>query len=180
MSNFYQELPIFETQRLIMRPLVESDFEHMRKLETEESVVKYLGNGEIRTEEETRYYLNKHLNDYRKYGLGLYAVEEKESNIFIGRSGLIPWVLDKVNKPLWEIGYTLRKESWGKGYATELASHLKSWAESNLDTDFVVSLIHPENKASINVAKKIGMDFWKKIKINNYECDGYRIKFHKG
>lgn len=173
MSQLLKKLPVLETERLILRPLMETDLDNLRKLETDVDVVRFLGNGQVRTESETKSYLNKHLSDYERYGIGLYAVELKHNCKFIGRSGLIPWTLE--SELYWEIGYTLTKDYWGKGIATELASFLKMWAKENLDSEFVVSLIKPENEKSIKVARKIGMSYWKKFDVGGYSCDAYRV-----
>lgn len=50
-----------------------------------------------------------------------------------------------------ELGWSIRKEHWGKGYASEAALHLRG-----LGPERVVHLIHPANAASIAVARKLG------------------------
>ena len=83
-ATFKFNLPIFETDRLRLRPFNESDLNNLRTLETDFEVVKYLGNGQIRESEETLNYLKKHFKDYQKYGLGLYAVEDKITGAMVG------------------------------------------------------------------------------------------------
>lgn len=46
---------------------------------------------------------------------------------------------------------------WGKGYATELAVHMKRFGVENGVSDRFISIIHRENQASMNVARKNGM-----------------------
>lgn len=58
--------------------------------------------------------------------------------------------------PGFELGWTLGRESWGKGYATEGARSALAYAFNELDKDHVISLIHPENQASMRVAKRLG------------------------
>lgn len=135
----------------------------MRILDTDPDVVRYLGHGKVRTEEETKRNLNKILNDYEKHGLSVYIAEDKNTKEFLGRTGLIPWTLE--NQFHWEVGYSFKPTAWGKGYATEAAQFLVDDGFKNLKTDHLISLIHPENKGSINVAKKAGMSFWKNISI---------------
>ncbi len=172
MSEKYK-LPVFETERFRLRPFIESDFNNLRLLDTDPEIVFYLGDGKVRSEETTLKILQKHLGDYEKYGLGLYAIECKVSGDFVGRSGLIPWDIE--GKLEWEIGYTLLKKYWGKGIATELAKFLRDWAKLNMPTRYVISLIHPENSQSIKVSEKVGMEFWKKVEISDCECNAYRM-----
>jgi len=149
------------------------DLTPMRVLDSDPEVVRYLGHGKIRNEEETRSNLLKIFNDYQTYGLGLYLVEDQISSEFLGRAGLIPWSID--GELIWEIGYSFRPAAWGRGYATEVARHLADWGVTELRQQFLVSLIHPQNTSSIHVAKKIGMVFWKNQKIGSYDLATYRL-----
>jgi RimJ/RimL family protein N-acetyltransferase len=53
----------------------------------------------------------------------------------------------------------LHPSYWGRGIATEAAVMIRDWAFANLDREKLISIIEPENAASIPVAKKIGMNF---------------------
>lgn len=145
-------LPIFETKRLILRPFSADDYHSMRELDVDPLVVKFLGHGHVRDENETLSNLQKILNDYQNYGLGLYAVEDKNSGEFLGRSGLIPWIIE--NTLHWEIGYSFKRSAWNKGYATECATFLLNWGFDNLETEFLISLINAHNESSVHVAEK--------------------------
>ena len=57
---------------------------------------------------------------------------------------------------------------WGKGYATELAMHMKRFGLENKVSDKFISIIHQENEASMNVARKNGM-------TNLYETTFYEM-----
>lgn len=169
----YSPNPIFETERLILRPFTGQDYHLMRELDVDPLVVKYLGHGQVRTEKETLANLQKILKDYQKYGLGLYAVEDKKTGDFLGRSGLIPWILE--DSLIWEIGYSFKKSAWDKGYATECATFLLEWGFENLQIQFFISLISSSNKNSIHVAEKIGMTYWKDILISSNFLSAYRV-----
>jgi RimJ/RimL family protein N-acetyltransferase len=85
-------------------------------------------------------------------GYGHWAVEEKASGVFAGRVGF----LNPADWPGFEIGWTLGRNFWGKGYATEAARRALQFAFDELDRSHVISLIHPDNKASIRVAERLG------------------------
>lgn len=170
MTDFH--LPTFNTKRLTLRHFREDDFAFMRELDSDPEVVKYLGHGKIRTEEETTRNLSKIFADYEVFGIGLYIVEDSMTGEKIGRAGLIPWNIE--DELYWEVGYTFKQSAWGKGYATEAATFLVAWGQENLFEDFLVSLIHPENLDSINVASKIGMNYWKEITIKDRPVSVYR------
>ncbi|MBA2403508.1 MAG: GNAT family N-acetyltransferase [Bdellovibrionales bacterium] len=170
MSDFH--LPTFETSRLKLRHFTEDDFSFMRELDTDPSVVKYLGHGQVRSEEETKKNLNKLFADYEVFDIGLYLVEDKVSGEKLGRAGLIPWNVE--GELYWEVGYTFKPSAWGKGYATEAATYLALWGQENLNTDYLVSFIHPENLNSIHVASKVGLNYWKNMTVNGHDICVYR------
>ena len=58
--------------------------------------------------------------------------------------------------PGFELGWTLARSSWGKGYATEGAQRALEYAFTEMDRDHVISLIDPANVASVKVAERLG------------------------
>jgi RimJ/RimL family protein N-acetyltransferase len=52
-----------------------------------------------------------------------------------------------------ELGWLIRHEHWGRGYASEAAL-----AQRRVGPERVIHLIHPENAASIAVARKLGAE----------------------
>ena len=85
-------------------------------------------------------------------GYGHWAVESKETGRMIGRIGF----LNPEGWPGFEIGWTLARHAWGKGYAIEGARAALRYAFTTLDKPHVISLIHPDNTASIRVADRLG------------------------
>ena len=58
-----------------------------------------------------------------------------------------------------ELGWTLSRDAWGCGYATEAAAAIRDWALREVRPPRLISLIHPENERSMRVATKIGEHF---------------------
>jgi RimJ/RimL family protein N-acetyltransferase len=85
-------------------------------------------------------------------GYGLWAVEEKDSGRFVGRIGCV----NPEGWPGFEVGWTLKREFWGKGYATEGGRRALEYAFNELHKPHVISLINAENHASIRVAERLG------------------------
>ena len=100
-------------------------------------------------------WISRQLERHENQGLGHLAAVEKNSEQFIGVSGIIPREVD--GKAEMEISYSLKQEFWGKGYATEISTHLKKFGFENNISNHFVSIIDKENIASINVAIKNGM-----------------------
>jgi len=70
----------------------------------------------------------------------------------VGRIGF----LNPIGWPAFELGWTLGRDSWGKGYATEGAQRALAYAFTELGRDHVISLIAPANVASARVAERLG------------------------
>ena len=65
-------------------------------------------------------------------------------------------MLRETGWPGFELGWSLRRSFWGRGYATEGARTALQFAFTKLEHPHVISLIHPENAASIRVAQRLG------------------------
>jgi RimJ/RimL family protein N-acetyltransferase len=87
------------------------------------------------------------------HGFGQFAVVERESGRVVGRSGASYhrlWPQDA------EVGWGIEPDAWGRGYGTEAGAAAIAYAFDRLDVPRIVSIIHPENTASIRVAEKLG------------------------
>jgi RimJ/RimL family protein N-acetyltransferase len=143
--------PQLETDRLILRQWRNEDFEPYALMCADPDIMRYLGGKALDRIEAWRHmaFLVGH---WQLRGYGHWAVEEKETGNFIGRLGF----MNPEGWPAFEIGWTLSRQSWGKGYATEGARRALEYAFNELDQPHVISLIHPENKNSIRVAERLG------------------------
>lgn len=156
------EIPTLETERLILRPWREEDVEPFFTLMQDDDVVRFIGDRRIPTLEEVWRAVAGWIGHWFLRGYGLWAVDERESGELVGRIGLI----NPAGWPGLEVGYTLGKRWWGRGYATEGAAAARDWAFENLPADELISLIDPANSGSINVARKLGetpkgeVDLW--------------------
>lgn len=166
------DLPILRTKRLILRPLTDDDLPFLREMDTDPEVMKYIGDGSIRTEEYTVNNLQKVYARYEMFGMGLYLVENALTKEKLGRAGLFAKQED--NELIWEIGYGFKKSAWGKGYATEAAEALRDWGLENLNTDYLICFIREDNLDSIHVASKLGMNHWKEEEVDGHNHVIYR------
>lgn len=152
---------IFETERLYLREMEQSDFEGLCKiLKDEETMYAYEG---AFNDTEVQEWLDKQLSRYHKYGFGLWAVVLKETGEMIGQCGLT--MQQWKNQELLEIGYLFQRLYWHKGYAVEAAKACKKYAFEVLNADEVCSIIRDTNIASQKVAIRndmVAADTWTK------------------
>ncbi len=93
--------------------------------------------------------------NYAEYGYGLWIIETLDGE-FVGDCGLTWQDVNGVRK--LEVGYHVGVEWQGRGLATEAAAACRDFACAHVDTDELVAIMHPDNRASERVAEKIGMN----------------------
>jgi RimJ/RimL family protein N-acetyltransferase len=141
-----------ESERLLLRWFREHDLEQFCQICSDAEVMRFLGDGRPMTEMEVWRQMATFMGHWYFRGYGIWAVEEKSSGKVIGRIGF----MNPAGWPGFELGWTLGRESWGKGYATEGARRALEYAFTEMNRDHVISLIAPENVASIRVAERLG------------------------
>ncbi|MFI6401595.1 GNAT family N-acetyltransferase [Streptomyces sp. NPDC050548] len=140
---------MIEAERLLLRPLGVADVDAFVALHADDRVNRFVGSY---SRQQALERLRLIEGQWAERGHGLCAVELKAGGGFIGRAGLNHWpVFDEV-----EIGWTLKAEAWGHGYATEAARACLEWGFANLEADYFTAMIHPGNTASVRVADRLG------------------------
>lgn len=157
---------ITETKRLIIREMVQSDFDALCKILCDEEVMRAAYEKAFSVEE-AQAWMNRQFKRYAECGFGLWAVVLKETNEMIGQCGLT--MQGWREKELLEIGYLFQKAYWHNGYATEAAIACKEYAFSVLNANSVYSIIRNTHTASQNVASRNGMKMIDQF-TKNFRC----------
>ena len=168
----------FETERLYFRPFELSDVDDMFAMDSNPNVHLYLGNNPLKTKEESLGYLKNIQNQYKENGIGRFAMIKKGSNEFIGWCGL-KFITEEENNHshFYEIGYRLKEEFWGKGYAYEAAKAWYEYAFNVLKVDTLYASAHIDNKGSRRILEKIGLQLKNEYVWNNsVPCVWYASK----
>jgi RimJ/RimL family protein N-acetyltransferase len=146
-----------ETERLSLRRWTRQDGAAMEAIWAERDIWRAIGPNTPFDPNAWRDMLDRHVEHWRRFGFGLWAVIERPSPEIIGWVGashpaFIPELADH-----FEIGWTLRPRVWGRGIATEGGAAAIDGAFDHLETDEVISLIHHTNARSIAVAERLGL-----------------------
>jgi RimJ/RimL family protein N-acetyltransferase len=159
------------TERLVLRMFRESDFDAYAAICADAEVGRYLGDGKPLSRIDAWRSMAAILGHWQLRGYGLWAVEERASGELIGRVGCYfpgGW-------PGFEVGWTLRRATWGRGYAIEGARAAMRFAFEELSQPRVISLIQPGNERSIRVAEKLGESLEGRLDVNGQEALVYGI-----
>lgn len=156
-----------ETERLILREFLLSDVEGMFELESNPNVHTYLGNKPITHVEESRAYIEFVHQQYKDFGTGRCAVILKETNEFLGWSG-IKFITNEINnhKDFYEIGYRFIEKHWGKGYATEAGKAFIAHAFDVMKVDSLYAYSNAGNGNSRKILEKLGLRY-----VNSFEYE---------
>ncbi len=146
---------ILETKRLLFRPLALSDLDDLAVLYADPEVMRFLGGPRSRAE--VQRVLNKYIEEYQLYGHSFFATIRKSDQHFIGQCGLLHQEVE--GQPEVELGYVLAQQYWQHGLALEGIQALKDYGLQQLGFPRVISLIPPDNRASLYIAEKIGMQY---------------------
>ncbi|WP_211877232.1 GNAT family N-acetyltransferase [Pseudarthrobacter albicanus] len=141
-----------ETARLRLRQMTSADLDYMSALLGDPGVMSYYAAPKSR--DEAAQWIAWNEANYSEHGYGLWIVETHDGE-FLGDCGLT-W--QEVNgRSELEVGYHIRGEFQGRGYATEAAAACRNFARDELHAQQLIAIIHPDNASSRRVAEKIGM-----------------------
>ena len=160
-----------ETERLRLRPYRDDDLDELHAMFSDPEHMQWYPAPFER--EESLAWLERQMAGHRERGFALWIVEDRVSGEFLGTAGLATPLVEGVEEV--EIGWHTRPGRKGQGIATEAASAARDWAFANLDVDHLISLVRPENVASVRVAEKLGMHVDREVVYKGLRHSVYRI-----
>lgn len=141
------------TDRLAFRRMTPGDLDDMAALLGDPVVMRYYPR--VRDRAGARDWIAWNQGLYASEGFGLWIVTLRGSGEFVGDCGLTPQEIDGVTDI--EVGYHVRAELHGRGYATEAAAACHAYARDTLGVRRLTAIINPDNIPSQRVAEKIGL-----------------------
>ncbi len=145
------------SERILLREMEISDLDHFHFLETDETILKYYGNYPKKNIHETRDLLNSVITQYEKFNTGRLAIILRNTNEYIGWCGIKYNAEQRYNHAnYYDLGYRLKSEFWGKGYATEASKACIQYCFEKLKINKIHAIVNTENRQSINVIEKLG------------------------
>jgi RimJ/RimL family protein N-acetyltransferase len=151
--------PILETARLRLRPFAPdlSDVDALSVVLGDPTSMRWYPAPFDRNG--TAAWIERQLERYERAGSGLLAVEERATGEVIGDCGATFQDVDGAS--LLELGWHVRRDRQGHGFATEAGAACRDWAFTALQPEFLISLVRPENVGSWRVAEKLGFEIWR-------------------
>lgn len=151
------DAPELLTPRLLLRHWREDDLEPFAAMNADPAVMEHFPALTTRQQSDDLAWRSE--ERLRTLGYGLWAVEERATGRFLGFTGLNPvgFPAPFVDGPTVEIGWRLRRDAWGRGYAQEAARAARDWAFTGAGLPAIVSFTATTNLRSAHVMERIGM-----------------------
>lgn len=171
------ETVILETPRLRLVMWDTDDVGLVLHLHSTIGTTRYMSGAAPWTRERCEERLTRWFGEHARDGTTKYKVLSRDDGRFIGRAGIS---LYNRQKNEFELGYALREEEWGKGYATEIASALADWFFGKRFATHLIAFTHPENAVSQHILTKIGMRSRTPILIDGILCPTFELTANVG
>jgi RimJ/RimL family protein N-acetyltransferase len=152
-------IPTLETERLILSEWTPADVDEYARICSDPVVMRYMWPARAATPAESAYGVKLLEEHWLQWGFGHWAVHEKDTGRFVGRTGIKrhpDWEPDPDNT---EVGWLYDRAVWGRGYATEGAREAVRFCLEEVGRPEVISIAHPDNVASRRVMAKVGMTY---------------------
>ncbi len=152
------DVPVVETERLILRGHTLEDFAAYAAMRADPVVMKFIGMGEPIAEEEAWTNFRSMAGHWQFLNYGVWAIEEKTSGTLIGSIGYTdkkrPFAHPASGAP--EMGWSLASAAHGKGFASEALRAALAWGREFFGPARVVCVVSDGNDASVRLAERHG------------------------
>ncbi len=147
---------MIDTERLIVRPWRDSDRAPFHAMSCDPEVMATLGPVQTRAESDTA--IDRQIAVQGARGYCFWALEDRADGSFLGFCGLkiAPDAIPGIEGAI-EIGWRLRRNAWGHGYAREAAAACIDWGWANLADDRIIAITTPSNVRSWGLMERLGM-----------------------
>lgn len=153
-EEIFCDLPILETHRLNLRKITFSDTEDIFEYNSDPEVSRYMTWQAHRSLEETRAFIDKVVDLYRKHQAAPWGMELKENAKLIGTCGFTAWDVQDARA---EIGFVLSPRFSGKGYMTEALREIISFGFRRMMLNRIEARCMTENRLSSRLLERLGM-----------------------
>lgn len=161
-----------QTQRTILSPLTESDFDEIIQMYLEPDSNKFVPPLQDKTIEEYQLLLQEKIQkNNRPVGHGIWVIRTIETEGFVGTVNLNTQAILQVT----HLGAHLKRNAWGKGYATEVLQVLRDYALQTLKLPQIYALVDEQHHASKKMLIKIGMEYEKTIQLYGIDVEVYQL-----
>lgn len=151
--NTYDHFPVIETDRLRLRPVIESDIKEIYAVFSDSDALRYYGMAPLQTEEEAYELIQAFEKGFATGSSIRWGIILKEQDKLIGTCGFHNW--SKSDRRT-ELGYELNRAYWNNGFMIEALRAILHYGFNGMEFNRIAAVIRPENKVSRALVSKLG------------------------
>ena len=139
-----------ETPRLQLRPMTAEHFEAYARIRTDPHVARFL------PPQDRVVVLGRAMagaRSWQEHGYGPFSVIDRATGRFLGRIN----VQLRQGTDELDLGWILRRDAWGHGFAYEATRAVIAWSFGTLEVDYLTAWVRPQNARSVRMAERLGM-----------------------
>ena len=163
---------ILKTERLVLKPILESELTALNMMLTDSYVRRYLCDDKILPLQQVQEMLAESKKLFEEQGFGLWIIEATREKEILGLVGL--WYFFDEDQP--QLVYALLPKAIKKGYATEAATRVVNYCFNELGYEYLVASSDKPNVESHRVAERLGMRKVKERTVNGNPIIFFRIE----
>jgi RimJ/RimL family protein N-acetyltransferase len=164
------QIPTISTKRLLLRAFEPGDLDPYATMNADPETMMHLG-GPINKVATWRLMASL-LGHWHLRGFGMWAAQDRATGEFLGRAGLY----EQHGWPGIEVAGSLKRTRWGTGLAIEAGEAVLDFAATVVNASDIISVIRPENTASIKAAERLGLTYHRKEVVGDVEQLIYRTE----
>lgn len=145
---------VIETGRLILRTWAPGDLAEFVRITNTPDVMRHLGG--VQGPDVYQAFHDRVVASQRQHGFCFWIVERRVDRAMLGMCGFKRGTVDPVIGAM-EIGWRLRRDAWGQGYAREAALACLDWGWRNVPDDRIVAITVVANSPSWGLMERLGM-----------------------
>jgi RimJ/RimL family protein N-acetyltransferase len=156
-------MTILETSRLRLEPMTEAHLDGLSAMNSDPAVMRYI-TGKPETREETAAMIGRVQQRWQNWGIGWWSLFERETGEIIGAAGIHFLGFDPANPH--EIGWRLRADKWGAGFASEAARRIAAFVFEDLEAPVLCAICDPQNRNSSRLMERLGMTYSRQQEVH--------------
>jgi [ribosomal protein S5]-alanine N-acetyltransferase len=159
---------ILSTPRLVLTTWELADVDDLLAVHSDPETMRFVRQGRPETRAETEELVHSYQAEQARQGWTKWRLTDHLGNL-VGRAGFGDHASGR------ELGYTIRRELWGRGLASEIAGALVQWHRDHASTETIWAYAAIENAASCRVLEKVGFRLDGEAQHGWMPCHLYRL-----
>jgi len=163
---------VLETPRLVLTSWLASDVDDLLDVHSDPETMRFVRHGRPESRDEVAALIAEYLEQDELTGVTKWRLADRSGRL-LGRAGFGSHTAD--GTPGHELGYTIRRDQWGQGIATEIAAALVDWHRRHAGDTPLWATVVMDNHASARVLTKVGFEPADTVDHHGRECLHFRL-----